>query len=66
MNESTYTVKGMHCQSCVANVSEAVSEVPGVTAVEVDLSTEKVVVRGEAIDDGAVRSAISAAGYEAA
>lgn len=65
MGEKTYTVKGMHCQSCVANVSESVSEVTGVAGVDVDLATEKVVVKGD-FDDTAVREAIAAAGYQAA
>lgn len=66
MSEQTYTVKGMHCQSCVANVSESVAEVTGVAGVEVDLDSEKVVVKGEDFDDAAVREAIAAAGYQAA
>ena len=66
MSEQTYTVKGMHCQSCVANVSESVTEVEGVAAVEVDLDSEKVVVKGEGFEDSAVREAIAAAGYQAA
>ena len=66
MSEKTYTVKGMHCQSCVANVSESISDVTGVTKVDVDLEAEKVVVQGDGFDDGAVRGAIEAAGYQAA
>ena len=66
MNEAIYTVKGMHCQSCVANVREMVTEVPGFEAVEVDLPTEKVVVRGDTFEDGAVRRAIAEAGYQTA
>lgn len=66
MNEQTYTVKGMHCQSCVANVSESVAEVTGVSGVDVDLAADKVVVRGDSFDDAAVREAIAAAGYQAA
>ena len=66
MSEKTYTVKGMHCQSCVANVSESVSEVTGVSAVDVDLAADKVAVSGEGFDDAAVREAIAAAGYQAA
>ena len=66
MSEAVYEVKGMHCQSCVANVSESVSEVQGVQSVDVDLATEKVVVRGESFEDSAVRAAIQAAGYRAA
>ena len=66
MNEQAYTVKGMHCQSCVANVNEAVSEVTGVSVVDVDLAAEKVVVKGDGFDDHAVREAISTAGYQPA
>ena len=66
MSEKAYTVKGMHCQSCVANVSESISEVSGVAKVDVDLEAEKVVVQGDDFDDSAVRSAIAAAGYQAA
>jgi copper chaperone CopZ len=40
--------------------------VPGVSAVEVDLETKLVTVRGEFLDDSAVRAAIQEAGYEAA
>ena len=35
---STYAVAGMTCEHCVRSVTEEVSEVPGVTAVEVDLA----------------------------
>ncbi len=66
MSQETYAVKGMHCQGCVANVTESVAGVGGVAAVEVDLDSEKVVVKGEGFDDSAVREAIAAAGYRAA
>jgi len=51
---STYAVAGMTCEHCVRSVTEEVSEVPGVTAVEVDLAGGRVTVRGDA-DDDAVR-----------
>ena len=63
MPEITYTVKGMHCQSCVANVTEAVSELPGVAAVDVTLADDLVVVRGDDLDDDVIRATIVAAGY---
>ena len=34
-----YTVTGMTCAACTARVDKAVSEVPGVTSVEVSLLT---------------------------
>ena len=46
-----------------ADVTEEVSEVPGVTAVEVDLAGGRVTVQGDA-DDAAVRAAVAEAGYQ--
>ena len=66
MTEITYTVSGMSCGHCKAAVEGEVSRVPGVESVEADLATKLVVVRGEALDDAAVRAAIDEAGYEAA
>lgn len=66
MSEVTYTVRGIHCRSCVANIQETVGGVSGVQSVEVDREGERVVVRGEAFDDAAVRTAIASTGYEAA
>lgn len=60
---STYTVTGMTCEHCVRSVTEEVSEVPGVTAVEVDLADGRVTVQGDA-DDAAVRAAVAEAGYQ--
>ena len=61
----TYTVTGMTCDHCVAAVTEEVAAVPGVAEVDVDLDTKLVVVHGAALDDAAIRAAISEAGYEA-
>jgi copper chaperone CopZ len=62
----TYTVPGMTCDHCKAAVSEEVGAVRGVEAVDVDLDTKLVTVRGTSLDDGALRAAIEEAGYEAA
>lgn len=66
MSEVTYTVKGIHCQSCVDNISGQVGELAGVQSVQVDREANHVVVRGDGFDDASVRAAIQAAGYEAA
>ena len=60
---STYAVAGMTCEHCVRSVTEEVSEVPGVTGVDVDLAAGRVTVSGVA-DDAAVRAAVAEAGYE--
>jgi copper chaperone len=62
---STYRVEGMSCGHCEAAVRAEVEQVDGVELVEVDLGSKRVRVGGE-FEDAAVRSAIEAAGYEAA
>jgi copper chaperone len=66
VRELSYTVAGMSCGHCKAAVTEEVELVAGVDAVEVDLDSKRVVVRGENLSDEAVRAAIVEAGYEAA
>lgn len=64
---STYTVVGMTCGHCVSSVTEEVSEIPGVTDVQVVLETGAVTVTSaEPLDVDAVREAVSAVGYELA
>lgn len=66
MTEITYSIPGMSCSHCEHGVSSELREVPGVESVDVDLETKLVVVRGEGLDDAALRAAIEEAGYEAA
>ncbi|HEV7655742.1 MAG TPA: heavy-metal-associated domain-containing protein [Mycobacteriales bacterium] len=60
---STYAVEGMTCEHCVRSVTEEVSEVPGVTAVDVDLDSGRLTVTGAA-EESAVRAAVVEAGYQ--
>jgi copper chaperone len=62
----TYTVPGMSCGHCKAAVTEEVSAVAGVEAVDVDLETKLVAISGTGLDDDRLRAAIEEAGYEAA
>jgi copper chaperone len=62
----TYTVSGMSCGHCKAAVEEEVGRVPGVESVDADLESKLVVVRGDGLEDEALRGAIDEAGYEAA
>jgi copper chaperone len=64
--EMTYTVSGMSCGHCKAAVEQEVGHVAGVEFVEADVDSKLVVVRGEGLDDAALRAAIDEAGYEAA
>ena len=65
MTTTEYTVTGMTCQHCVASVTEEVSELPGVSAVDVDLASGALRVTGEAVTDEQVRAAVAEAGYSA-
>ena len=60
---ATYTVSGMTCSHCVGSVTEEVSSIPGVTDVQVDVETGKVVVDGEGFTDAQVAEAVDEAGY---
>jgi copper chaperone len=62
MDSFTIRVPGMTCRHCVRAVSAAVSDVPGVSAVAVDVTTRSVEVRGPA-EPAAVRTALAAIGY---
>lgn len=59
-----YTVQGMTCSSCATKVSTAVNQVPGVIATDVDLATGTLKVTGPDAEGGAVRTAITDAGYQ--
>ncbi|POM26207.1 Copper chaperone CopZ [Actinomadura rubteroloni] len=65
MSATTYTVAGMTCGHCVSSVKEEVGQIPGVTAVDVELSSGAVTVTSEApLDEAQVRAAVEEAGYE--
>ena len=64
--DRSYTVTGMTCGHCVMSVREEVSEVPGVTSVQVDLASGRMTVSGDDVSDEAVKAAVADAGYEAA
>ena len=67
MSTATYTVVGMTCGHCVSAVTEEVSQVPGVTGVDVDLESGGLTVTSDApVEAGAVRTAVEEAGYEVA
>ncbi len=63
-NQTGYTVSGMTCSHCVQSVREEVSELAGVQAVEVDLTSGRLTVVGEGVSDEAVKAAVADAGYE--
>jgi len=65
---TTYSVTGMTCQHCVNSVTEELTQLPGVSKVDVFLvsggeSTVQVVSE-DALDRGDVQSAVEEAGYQ--
>ena len=57
-------VKGMTCGGCLRSVEQALSSVPGVERVTVDLSSGRADVEGSAEPDTVIE-AVQAIGYEA-
>ncbi|WP_404463675.1 heavy-metal-associated domain-containing protein [Micrococcus antarcticus] len=68
MTTTDLKITGMTCGHCVASVTEELAELPGVTAVDVDLvkggaSTATVTSESD-LDPAAVRAAVEEAGYQ--
>lgn len=58
-------VEGMSCGHCVNHVKEALVELEGVKAVDVDLASKTAVIDAEGeVKDGDIKFAIEDAGYE--
>ncbi len=63
MTTTTYDVKGMTCGHCVRSVTEEITGVEGVSAVDVNLEAGTATVTGDAAPD-AVKAAVVEAGFE--
>jgi copper chaperone len=63
----TVTVTGMSCGHCVSSVRDELGDIPGVTAVDVELATGKVTVDSERdVEPAAIQNAVEEAGYQLA
>ena len=62
---TSLSVKGMHCEKCVARVTEALEGVEGVTTVNVSLDDESAVVEGHGYEAANLVAAIEEAGFQA-
>ena len=66
MTISNFQVTGMTCGHCESAVKKEVSELSGVTAVEVSSATGKLTVTADReLSDSEVIAAVDEAGYEA-
>ncbi|MBH5146213.1 heavy-metal-associated domain-containing protein [Rhodococcus erythropolis] len=64
MTTAEYTVSGMTCGHCVGSVKEEIGNIAGVTAVDVDLASGRVVVTSDApVSAADVVAAVDEAGY---
>ncbi len=62
---TTVNIKGMSCNHCVMAVSQALKQMSGVRAVDVDLENGKATIEHEkAMDMSRVKEIIEKAGYE--
>lgn len=59
-----FYIEGMKCDGCIANVKQALSELPGYIDAEFDLAGGTGTVKGD-IDPQAVSQAMTQAGYPA-
>ena len=58
-------VTGMHCEKCVARVTEALEGVEGVTGADVRLEDNAATVEGRGFDREALVTAVEGAGFQA-
>lgn len=64
MTTAEYTVSGMTCGHCVGSVKEEIGNIAGVTAVDVELASGRVVVTSDApVSSADVVAAVDEAGY---
>lgn len=66
MATTEFQVTGMTCSHCEMSIREEVSEIAGVTEIQVSAQTGKLSVTADTeIDDQAVLAAVEEAGYSA-
>lgn len=64
MSVESFNVEGMTCGHCVASVTSAVSNIAGVTKVDVNLATGAVTVESDQpVDPAVFTAAIDEAGF---
>ncbi|HSR89253.1 MAG TPA: heavy metal translocating P-type ATPase [Candidatus Udaeobacter sp.] len=66
-SKKTFSIKGMHCASCVVLLERALKQVSGISQANVNLATEKatVVYDPQIVSDVHLKEAVAGAGYQA-
>lgn len=64
-NKKTFSIKGIHCASCIAIIEGSLEKVDGITSATVNLATEKatVIYDPSKVTDEKLSSAVSNVGY---
>ena len=66
MTTTTFLVPGMTCGHCKGAVTDELNKINGVTSVDVDLDSKKVIIESEAdVEWGVIVDAVDEAGFEA-
>ena len=64
-HEKTVTVDGMHCQKCVARITDALKKIDGVKKVSIDLDEKTVsIISKSELPLTAVKSTIESLGFK--
>jgi copper chaperone len=64
MSTTKVAVMGMSCGGCASSVREEIGDIPGVSTVDVDLSSGTVIVNSEGpVETVAIKNAVEEAGY---
>ena len=58
------TIEGMSCNHCVMAVKNALSEIEGVSHVDVELNNNRAIVEGDNLSDEVLKEKIEEAGYD--
>jgi hypothetical protein len=61
--KSTYVVKGMNCNHCKTNVTNALNKLEGIKVLDVNLEKEEVLLEGEQTDGDKIKHAVEDIGY---
>ena len=64
IERAEFIVPDMSCEHCRRAVTAALTALPAVASVRVDLETKRAAVEGEGLDDAALRAVIIDAGYQ--
>jgi copper chaperone len=63
MNELPFMIPGMSCGHCANAITVALADLPGVTSVEIDVTSAWVIVRGQGYEISAVEAAVNTSGH---